>query len=247
LSIVSHGHGPYLEKLVEQLESNLQLKGVHLVVTLNKHDEFFSFDNKNTHNLQLSIIRNKIPLGFGANHNQAFKECKTNWFAILNPDLSIPTDIFTPMIISAVAKGATLVAPGVIDSNGVNQDSVRSNITPWSLIMRRLHMAQESNLDDGRFHWFAGMFYLVNSNEYNQIGGFDENFFLYCEDYDLCARMHLSGKLLIYMPNLTIIHDARRASWNSLKHLFLHVSSLLRVWSSLIIWRIALRDLFGKS
>jgi N-acetylglucosaminyl-diphospho-decaprenol L-rhamnosyltransferase len=243
LSIVSHGHGALLEKLVEELDNNLQLKDVHLIVTLNRNDELFSFKHKKTRNLRLTIIKNKKPLGFGANHNQAFNICKTSWFAILNPDLSISIDVFTPMIKAAIKEGASLVAPNVIDTHGVKQDSVRANITPWALIMRRLDNARESNLNDGKFHWFAGMFYLVNSSAYNQIGGFNENYFLYCEDYDLCARMHLAGKLMLYMPNITITHDARRASWKSLKYLLMHIKSILKVWFSLTMWRIALSDL----
>lgn len=239
LSIVSHGHGPLLEKLVGQLDANPKLKGVRLIVTLNQPGEIFSFEQDSTRHLDLLIIRNPVPLGFGANHNQAFKKCESAWYAILNPDLSLPVDVFTPMIDVAIRRGASLTVPRVVNSDGVVEDSVRWNLTPWSLMKRRLGIAGEPNLDDGRFRWFAGMFYLVESAAYREIGGFDEQFFLYCEDYDFCARICLAGYSVLFQPNVTVIHDARRASWKSRKYLLMHMKSIWRVWSSMPVWRIA--------
>lgn len=111
LSIVSHGHGHLLENLVGQLDANPKLKGVRLIVTLNQYEESFSFEKKITRNLQLSIIRNPAPLGFGANHNQAFKRCETAWYAIMNPDLSLAVDSFYSTIDAAIERGASSPCP----------------------------------------------------------------------------------------------------------------------------------------
>jgi len=243
LSIVSHGHGRLLEALVDQLEANTALTGVRLIVTLNCPGETFSFERAPTHRLQLLIIRNRAKLGFGANHNQAFKHCVTPWFAVLNPDLSLPTDVFTPMIDIAIERGAALTAPQVINSEGAEEDSIRWNLTPWSLIKRRMGCPGESNLTDGRFRWFAGMFYLVDSRAYRTIGGFNTKYFLYCEDYDLCARMHLAGQLVQFVPEISVVHDARRASWKSRRYLALHLRSMWRVWFSWPVWRISIQNL----
>lgn len=243
LSIVSHGHGHLLENLVGQLDANPKLKGVRLVVTLNQYEESFSFEGKTTSNLQLSIIRNPAPLGFGANHNQAFKRCETAWYAILNPDLSLTVDVFTPMIDAAIKRGASLTVPRVVNGSGVVEDSVRWNLTPWALMKRWLGIPGEPNLNDGRFRWFAGMFYLIESSVYRELGGFDEKYFLYCEDYDICARIYLAGYPVLFQPNVSVIHDARRTSWKSRKYLFMHMKSILRVWSSTPVWRIAFQNM----
>ncbi len=247
LSIVSHGHGALVDTLVRQLDAIEQLAEVNLIVTLNLVGEVVAFDNSAPHNLKLTIIRNRSPLGFGANHNQAFKLCTTPWFAILNPDLSITSDVFTTLIQTAYEKQAALVAPLVVNSDGEEEDSVRWNLTPWSMLKRRMRVAGEADLNDGRFRWFAGMFYVIQGNAYGQVGGFDSRYFLYCEDYDLCARLHLAGFRAVFQRDVRVIHDARRETWKSKAHFIMHLRSLLRVWFSSSVWRIALQDCFRWS
>lgn len=243
LSLVSHGHGPLIDTLVAQLDELPSLDRVRLIVTLNVCNEPFAFESRSLRHLQLVVIRNSSPKGFGANHNQAFERCETPWFAILNPDLSITEDVFTSLIEIAEKEMAALIAPRIVNSTGRQEDSVRWNLTPWSLVKRRLKARGEDDVNDGRFRWFAGMFYIVQSAAYRKIGGFDTRYFLYCEDYDLCARMHLARQSVWFSREIQIIHDARRASWKSRRYLMMHLKSLFRVWTSAPVWRIALRDL----
>jgi GT2 family glycosyltransferase len=247
LSIVSHGHGMLIESLVRQLDQIFELEGVKLIVTLNEPGEYVAFDKDSPRKLRTIIIRNSAPLGFGANHNAAFQHCTTRWFAILNPDLSVPTDVFTALITTASERGAALVAPLVLNTDGREEDSVRWNLTPWSLLKRKMRFAGESDLGDGRFRWYAGMFYLVMSSAFRHVGGFDSRYFLYCEDYDLCARMHLAGHRVLFQRDISVIHDARRASRNSFKHIMLHLKSMWQVWSSLPVWRIAFQGYLARN
>lgn len=242
LSIVSHGHGPLVESLVAQLDALPELSDVHLIVTLNQSGETFRYEQHPTQKLHLTVVRNPTPLGFGANHNNAFERCSTRWFAILNPDLSISKEIFSSLINSAVTTGSSLIAPLVVNSLGHVEDSVRWNLTPWSLLKRKLRLPGESDLQDGHFRWFAGMFYIVESRAYRDIGGFDKKYFLYCEDYDFCARLHLAGRRLTFQRKIQVVHDARRATWKSRRYLVMHLKSMWRVWSSRPVWRIALKD-----
>lgn len=247
LSIVSHGHGPLVESLVRDLDATPTLTNVHLIVTLNVAGEPFCFERQSLQRLRLEVIRNANPLGFGNNHNQAFERCTTPWFGVLNPDLSLPADVFTPLISTAATARAALIAPCIVNSQGGLEDSVRWNLTPWSLLKRRLGVTGEIDATDGRFRWFAGMFYVMDSAAYRAIGGFDTRYFLYCEDYDLCARMHLTHGKLLHEPDVRVIHDARRSSWKSSRYLVMHVKSLLRVWCSTPVWRIAVQGFFGRN
>lgn len=243
LSVVCHGHAALIEALIAQLDELPSLDGARLVVTLNVLGEPFIYEDRPLQRLRLVIIRNTAPLGFGANHNQAFVRCETPWFAILNPDLSITDDVFTPLIEIAKKERAALIAPRIVNSAGFQEDSVRWNLTPWSLVKRRLKVKGEDNVGNREFRWFAGMFYIVESASYRDIGGFDDRYFLYCEDYDMCARMHLARHPVRFSSETKVIHDARRASWKSRRYLLMHLKSLFRVWTSAPVWRIALRDL----
>lgn len=246
LSIVSHGHGPLLTRLLDQLNATPSLSGTHVVVTLNLHDE--TFDASPYTRLDLTVIRNPLPRGFGANHNAAFERCRTAWFGVLNPDLTLterePFKLLQQRANTVPRVG--VIAPRVLSTDRLPEDSVRSNLTPWSLVGRRLlgeraplevsHIARRGS----RFYWVAGMCMLVNAKAFKTIGGFDERFFLYCEDYDLCARMYNEGYAIALEPEAEVIHEAQRDSHRSLRHMRWHLESLLRVWLSRAFWRVTL-------
>jgi N-acetylglucosaminyl-diphospho-decaprenol L-rhamnosyltransferase len=246
LSIVSHGHGPMLQRLLRQLEMQPSLRGTRVIVTLNLRDE--TLDVSQYKALELVVVRNLLPRGFGANHNAASELCSTAWFGVLNPDLELfEQEPFTRTLDTALGfPRLGVIAPRVVDSNLVAEDSVRTNLTPWSLLRRRvlgenlIVDARRCALQGSPFYWLAGMCMLLNSDAFRQVGGFDERFFLYCEDYDLCARLYNAGYAIALEPSAQIIHEAQRDSHRSVRHLRWHLSSLAKVWLSGAFWRVTL-------
>lgn len=67
---------------------------------------------------------------------------------------------------------------------------------------------------------------------FQEMSGFDTRYFLYYEDVDLCARLALKGYRVALCQNVSVIHDAQRASRNSFFHFKLHLTSLLRFFLS---------------
>lgn len=250
-STISHGHGPLLDRLLCQLNGQPQLKGVRVIITLNLFEEIF--DETRYENLDLLIIRNRIPKGFGENHNAAFMHCTSRWFGILNPDLMLlDNEPFTQMINRLDSSQKTdsskiaMIAPRVVAVDLSFEDSVRENLTPWSIIRRILGRREallvNADAQQGApFYWIAGMCLLVKAEAFQQINGFDERFFLYCEDYDLCARLYNAGWALRLDEQALIIHEAQRDSHRSKRHLIMHLTSLAKVWLSSAFWRITLK------
>lgn len=251
LSVVSHGHGLLLQQMLSDLNGLPDIAGTKVVVTLNLSSE--AFDPTPYDALQLVVVRNQRPRGFGANHNHAFTTCDTPWFAILNPDLRFTqSDCFARLLAAASDRpGLALLAPVITNSSGAVEDAVRSNLTPLSVLRRRRLASTHAErydtftpLHPGKpFYWLAGMFLVVRASAFAAVGGFDERFFLYCEDYDLSARLFNAGHTLMQVPTAHALHDARRDSRRSLRHLRLHIASLAKVWSSGAFWRIWWHDL----
>ena len=79
--------------------------------------------------------------------------------------------------------------------------------------------------------WVGGMFMLFSSSAYAQIAGFDERYFMYVEDVDVCTRLWNAGLKVMACPCAVVIHEARRASRRSWGHLRWHITSLLRYFS----------------
>lgn len=241
LSVVSHGHGPLLRNLLGDLSACEGLDRALVVVTLNLAGE--AFDPGAWPALHIEVIRNGTPRGFGANHNAAFERCRTPWFAILNPDLRIPDRAcFTTLLAAAqAAPSLGLLAPVVCNVDGHEEDSVRLNLTLPSLLSRHRRCPPAGTRTPTRpgqpFYWLAGMFLLADASTFRRVGGFDERFFLYCEDYDLSARIYIAGRVLAQLRTVRVIHDARRDSHRSARHLRMHIASLLKVWASAAFWK----------
>lgn len=251
LSIVSHGHGSLLLNLLKDLSAQAGIEHYQIIVTLNIPSEGIA--QADYPGLNLILLHNEYPKGFGANHNAAFLHCTTPWFMIVNPDIRFP-DKDTLNKLSRKQLGQQgLLAPRVENSQGVPEDSIRGNLTPWSLALRafginRKPLRPNSPATLGTpFYWVAGMFMAVSAEAFRRVGGFDERFFLYCEDYDLCARLYNAGYGIEVDFNTRVVHDAQRDSHRSRKHLSWHISSLLKVWLSGAFWRVTLSAYSAKN
>jgi GT2 family glycosyltransferase len=76
--------------------------------------------------------------------------------------------------------------------------------------------------------WVGGMCMLFKSSAYSDVGGFDEAYFMYVEDVDICTRLWKSGFKVLVCPSAVVFHEARRASRKNLQHLRWHIAGLFR-------------------
>ena len=226
VSIVSHGHGDMASRLVTRLQEFTEVSNVVLTCNI---PETLKLRNLT----QVVRINNQTPKGFGANHNAAFRHCTTNYFCVLNPDVELPCNPFQYLTTAMQSYSAEIVAPIVLAPTGAIEDSVRYFPTVGALLCKMLGRG------DGRYKiapdqlpfepdWVAGMFMLFCAKAYKQLQGFDENYFLYYEDVDICRRARQLGLKIVCCPEVSIIHHAQRASRNSIKHMRWHLASMYR-------------------
>lgn len=227
VSIVSHGHGAMLPALITDLSSCPEIATV--VVTRNLPEP------------PITVVRagwqrqidNAIPKGFGANHNAALRGATTPFVAVLNPDVRLDGNPF-PALLESMRDGAVaLCAPAVVSPGGALEDSARRFPSLFDLALKafgRYDGRLQYDLGDPPMMapWVAGMFMLVRSSDYAALGGFDEDFFLYYEDVDLCARLWQSGRHVTLCPAARVVHNARRASHYDMRHMRWHVASMAR-------------------
>lgn len=226
VSIVSHGHGTMVVELVKHL---LNLESLSkLILTLNIPEDFPEISDT-----RLRILRNPYPKGFGENHNAAFKLSQSDFFCVLNPDIVFKVDPFPALLKVLQDASVGLVAPLVLSADGQPEDSMRRFMTPVSM-MKRL-----STLSPGAYavraggadllpDWVAGMFMLFRSEAYSKVRGFDERYFMYCEDADICTRLWKAGDKVVGCLSASVVHNAQRASRGSLKHFSWHLRSMMR-------------------
>ncbi len=202
-----------------------------LIITYNVEETEWVIPEK--YPFKVILIRNPEPLGFGSNHNQAFHYCETDYFCVMNPDIYIQNDPFEQLLSCFLVQSVSVVAPSIIDADGRKEDSARYFPTPICLIKKLLLKY------DGVFpfaekdrvvfpDWVGGMFLLFSAEKYKFLSGFDEKYFLYYEDVDICARIWKAGYSVVLNTEVNVVHNARRESHIKLKFLRWHLVSAFR-------------------
>jgi N-acetylglucosaminyl-diphospho-decaprenol L-rhamnosyltransferase len=180
----------------------------------------------------VTVIHNERAKGFGANHNAAFDAGRTDFFCVLNPDVRLEQDPFPALLEILANPKIGVAAPLIVNPLGAIEDSARRFPTPGRLLRKVLFKTRSADypiktevvLPD----WVAGMFMVFRTELFRAAGGFDESYFLYYEDVDLCWRLHRLGYGVALQPTVRAIHAARRSSHRKLGYLRWHVSSMLR-------------------
>jgi len=129
-------------------------------------------------------------------------------------------------------EGAGVAGPLVRAPSGAAEDSARRFPSLGTLARKMLRGASgpEYPTDRGiqRVDWVAGMFMLFRRNAFAAAGGFDERFFLYYEDVDICRRLRGLGFACLYQPAVGVVHEARRASRRDPRLMAVHAASIAR-------------------
>lgn len=232
LSIVSHLQQDLVKALLDDLEKFCS-DDVNVILTLNKQETLaYSLDD---YSFPIHVIKNTNPKGFGANHNYAFNFCNSLYYCVINPDIRLSSNPFLILISEINQYDAALIAPMVCSPDGYIEDSVRKFPTPISILKK---MVNKNILPDYSVSkvivnpdWVGGMFMLFKTDEFKSIGGFDEKYFLYYEDVDICMSLHGSGNSIVYSPSTSVIHAARRSSHKNIRYLKWHVKSMLRFFT----------------
>lgn len=234
LSIVSHGQGALVSALLADLES-VTPADFEVVVTLNIPEPE---PDVGAFGFPIQVIRNSAPKGFGGNHNQASRASRGRLFAVVNPDIRMPTVDLAALAAAFDDPQVGACGPLMVDSDGALQDSARRFPT-FSTMLRRL--AKRPDRPDYSWasepvavDWLAGMFVVFRPQAFVSVGGFDEKrFFMYYEDVDIGRRLASRGWRSVLVPATTVVHDAQRASRRNLRHLRWHVMSAARYLTGL--------------
>jgi N-acetylglucosaminyl-diphospho-decaprenol L-rhamnosyltransferase len=218
--------------------ANLRTQGnpgrLQIIVTDNLAQDLPQIDSTGWHSLRL--LRNAVPQGYARNHDEAFKQAQGTYFCILNPDVEFLEPTMGPLIAVLDSGSADIAAPLVVDTDGRVQDSFRRLPSPWELVGRWMGRGpgrvEVPSAELAYVDWIAGIFMLMRSSTFSDLGGFDPGYRIYFEDVDLCTRARLMGLRIAVDTRLRLQHDARRASRRPGRHLIWHVQSAVRFFSS---------------
>lgn len=242
VSIVSHGQGSLLDPLLRQLRDAAAVLPMHVIVTQNLPELRTPIESQT--GFVLDWIENAAPRGFGENHNSAFRLCTTEFFCVMNPDVRLTPESLTPLLASVTQK-AGVAGPRVMSPAGRVEDSARRVPTPLRLCSRWWRRRFEADYavepSEQQVDWLAGMCLVFDRATFHAVSGFDERYRLYCEDVDICLRVHLAGRAVSWVQNGIVVHDAQRTSHRNWRYRMWHIRSLFRLLSSVAYWRFRIK------
>jgi GT2 family glycosyltransferase len=169
------------------------------------------------------FISNSSNVGFSKANNQAAKIAQGNILLFLNPDTFLSDQSINSMyryFLSHTETGA--LGPKVVNPDGSMQYSCRRYPTLWTGLFNRYSILSRL-FPENRFtsqylmrdfdhneirqvDWLSGCCLMVSKSAFEISHGFDENYFLFNEDVDLCRTINQAGKEVIYFPETTVIH-----------------------------------------
>ncbi|MFW5713675.1 MAG: glycosyltransferase family 2 protein [Brevefilum sp.] len=219
---INHQHGAMIKKTIESLVSVGYDQHFDLFVINNLKDEPTTTWLKEAVP-GVRVMLNKNPRGFASNINQVIRDHPNfEYYLLLNPDVICLPGMIDKLIQTMEANlqiGAA--GPQLLDMDGAIQPSRRRFATFAVLMMRALHLDSLFNrlpavdnylMNNDTFDpvtevdWITGAVMLLRKAALDEIGLFDERFFLYFEDEDLCCRMWQNGWKVCYIKGAQAYH-----------------------------------------
>lgn len=198
------------------------------ILRFSRNSEVVVVDNCSADN-SVDALRNEFPAikvisltenkGFGYGCNRGADAARGRYFFFLNNDTVLTQD--TPSALSAYMDENTRVGgcgPKLLHADGTYQlsfgldPSFRNEWTVrrWQQRSRNkdaaLHASLEQQYGNNKVDWVTGAALMVRKDVFQRVGGFDESFFMYFEDADLCRRIRELGFDIMYLTGSTLIH-----------------------------------------
>jgi GT2 family glycosyltransferase len=212
----------FLEQCVLSVQNALEtIDGEIIVIDNNSQDNSCQMMKQRFPNLKL--IENKENLGFPKGNNIGVAKAQGEYICILNPDTVVAEDTFTKVLAFAKKQSDLgIVGCKLIDGTGnFLPESKRGVPTPWVALTKvaglykffpkgtlfNQYYAQDLNENEtGEVAILVGAFMVMKRDLYLEIGGFDEDCFMYSDDIDLSYQMLKKGKINYYFHETTVIH-----------------------------------------
>ncbi len=195
---VTHNSGEILETFLSSLDFNF-----NLIVVDNDSTDNTKTILKNLNHSKINLIFNKIGLGFGSAANIGISKSKTKYILLTNPDTKMDRlSIFKLYEAYKRYPNAAIISPLHKNSQG----EVHLPTKPFFFNGTRDSLNLENIQGDCSVEHLSGAIMLVDKEKILKLGSFDENFFLYYEDDDLCIKSRKHGFENILVPDVTIEH-----------------------------------------
>lgn len=244
--VVNHNAGPYLARCMDSLRSAAGDVVTETVVVDNASTDG-SADRAAERNPEVRVIRNPHNRGFARAANQGIAATSSPFVLLLNPDAEVVGGTLAALtkVARERSRGGAI---GVLVRNpdGSIQPSARriprlgealahaflGPLWPGNRWTRSYTLAGWDRTSEREVEWVSGSAMLVRREALEQVGRFDEGYFMYVEDVDLCTRLRRAGWQVLFSPELEVVHQIGVSTKGQRGRMaFAHADSIYRYFS----------------
>ena len=221
--IVNYRSEQYLEKCIASVYNWSDPELFEIIVVNN--DQSSKLGEIAQKYSEIELYDSQKNIGFGAGCNLGARKATGEILLFLNPDTQFSDD-YVGKISDKFAKSPEktgVIGPRLVTDEKKTQEwCTGKDTTIRSLIKSNLFWIDESrriweSKEEITTDWVSGAALAIKKNIFEKIGGFDEKFFMYGEDMDLCRRVRETGFGVIYDPNLAILHRCGKSRESCLR------------------------------
>ena len=244
---INHQHGEMITKMIDSfiaLDQDLPTE----IFVINNIEDPVTKNWLKTEHPNITLIENTRPKGFASNVNTVIRQYPDyEFYLLINPDvICLPGMLASLLQEMAADSQAGVTGPTLFNPDGTVQPSRRRFATFGVLILRALHFdavikhlpaVDRYLMNDVTFEtttevdWITGAVMLIRKQALDQVGLFDERFYIYFEDEDLCCRMWQKGWKIVYVTQAQAYHahlaEGRKRILS--KANFRHISSAIKM------------------
>jgi len=221
--IVNYRGWKRLAQCLDSLDSMEDLRFSHEVMIIDNHSDDGQLDLFRQRYPKFSFLLNAGNLGFSNGCNLGAANTHGSYLLFLNPDTIVSADALFGLLREARNRRLfSVISCGQFRENGAEERPfgefpTLSNLTGWLRAFNRMVFRQKNGSfrrTDAYIYpdWISGSVVMIGRESYQKLGGWDEDFWMYFEDVDLCCRATLAGGEIVLLRNVTIEHNHGGAS-----------------------------------
>lgn len=216
--IVNWNSGKLVYECIKSINDNTKYIQYEIIVIDNNSDDKSYLDLVEKEE-NVRLIYSSENLGFSRGNNLGAKNAKGEYILCLNPDTIILKDALNKSLAYIkLKKGDNLVGIRLLNKDRTLQISSCKFFNCISYFLGTFTMSNNMHYKNHETDWVMGAFMLLPKSLYFKISGFNESYFMYSEDLELCYRVKQAGGKVLFFGGTEIIHlynQSGKKKWNS--------------------------------
>jgi len=212
--ILSYNTSELLEKCLNSVYANTKSDFEVIVVDNASEDDSSQMIKKKF--TKVKLIESKKNLGFASGVNLGAKSAQGEYILLLNSDTLLEDNSIGIMVDYLKQQSDVAILGGRLDnkdgSTSKSFDSFYNLPKLVNMLIRDKHREKVDVKKPIRVDWVSGGFMMIRKNTFEKLGGFDEKFFMYIEDMELCFRASKENFVTHYLPSAHVLHVGQGSS-----------------------------------